>query len=162
MGGVTLTIRRYQCADAAATARVFRESVSRTAAASYEDRQIAAWLGRGNDVRRWNTRRLAAHTVVAETQGEVAGFSDLTRAGVLDMLYVHPDHAGQGVARALVEEVLGEARSRGLATVVVQASRAARPVLERLGFVVDHENPHNVVDGVCVPNFTMHADLEPC
>ncbi len=78
------------------------------------------------------------------------------------MLYVHPDHGRHGIARALVEEVLTKARSRGLVTVTVHASRVARPFLERLGFVVDHENPHKVINGVRVPNSVMHADLEPC
>ncbi len=128
---VTLTIRRYQSADAAATARVFREAVRRTAAAYYDDQQIAAWLGRVIDVCRWNTHRLTAHTVVAEAQGEVVGFSDLTDDGELDMLYVHPDHGRHGIARALVEE----ARRPGTLLTRSQSgpTRSARSDCCRLG-----------------------------
>ena len=83
----------------------------------------------------------------------------LTDDGVLDMLFVHPDAGGQGVARMLVEAVLGEARRRGLARVSTHASRTARPAFERLGFVVDRENVDNTTRGVRVPNFDMHLDL---
>ena len=41
----------------------------------------------------------------------------------------------------------------------IHASRAARPAFERFGFVVDAENPQNMVRGVCVPNYDMHSDL---
>ena len=57
------------------------------------------------------------------------------------------------------EAVLGEARRRGLTRVVTHASRTARPAFERLGFVVDRENPDNTTRGVRVPNFDMHLDL---
>lgn len=75
------------------------------------------------------------------------------------MLFVAPSAGGQGVARLLVKEVLDHARARGLTAVTTRASRAARPVLERCGFVVDRENPDNVIGGVTVPNFSMHVDL---
>ena len=89
----------------------------------------------------------------------MVGFSDLTDDGVLDMLFVHPDAGGQGVARMLVEAVLGEARRRGLARVSTHASRTARPAFERLGFVVDRENVDNTTRGVWVPNFDMQVLL---
>lgn len=87
------------------------------------------------------------------------GFSDLVDGGLLDMLFVHPDAGGRGVARALVTAVLDHAREVGLTRIVTHASRAARPAFERFGFVLDEENPQNVVRGVCVPNYDMHIDL---
>lgn len=62
-------------------------------------------------------RRTAAWTVVAEADGKVVGFSDLTSDGVLDMLFVHPDFGNHGVGRQLVESVLTGARQRGLSAV---------------------------------------------
>ncbi len=154
-----IAIRRYRSADAAATARVFHEAVKRTAACYYDGQQIAAWSNGSVDLDRWNACRSTAWTLVAENAGEVIGFSDLTQAAEIDMLYVHPDHGGQGVARFLVERVLAKARSLDLPTVTVRASRVAKPVLCRFGFIVDHENVANTVNGVRVPNFTMHIDL---
>ncbi len=114
---MTLLIRRYEPSDAAATANVYQQAIRTTAAAHYDPAQINAWAGNDIDLQRWNMRRLAAWTVVAEVDGAIVGFSDLTPDGELDMLFVHPDAGGQGVARALVTSVLDEGRRRGLTTI---------------------------------------------
>lgn len=156
-----MELRRYRPDDAAATWRVFYDAVHRTAAADYSPEQIAAWAPDDADLDAWRARRAASWTIVAVVDGRVAGFSDLTDDAVLDMLFVHPDAARRGVARALVDAVVAEARHRGVARLTVRASRTARPAFERFGFVVDAERPDNEVRGIVVPNFAMHLDLPP-
>ena len=153
-----VTLRPYRGTDAEPTWQVFRAAVRVTAAADYTPEQVEAWSPDEVDLEAWGRRRAAAWAVVAVEGDRVVGFSDLTDDGVLDMLFVHPDVGGQGVARLLVEAVLGEARRRGLTRVVTHASRTARPAFERLGFVIDRENPDNWTRGVRVPNFDMQLD----
>lgn len=158
-------LRPYAPGDARATWLVFHEAVSVTAARHYTAEQVAAWSPGEVDLSSWDARRRSAWTLVGVEGSRVVGFSDLTCDGVLDMLFVHPDVGGRGVARLLVGAVLDEASRRGLSSVVTHASRSARPVFEHLGFVVDAENPDNaenrdnIVRGVRVPNFDMHVDL---
>jgi putative acetyltransferase len=156
---VRISLRRYKSDDAEGTWRAFDESVSRTAALYYTPAQIAAWNPGTVDLKQWNGRRARAWTIVADAEAKIAGFSDLTADGELDMLFVHPDFGGRGVARALVSAVLDEARRRGLPEVRTHASRAARPALERLGFVTDRENVDNRVRGHLVPNYDMHVTI---
>ncbi|MHA6523314.1 GNAT family N-acetyltransferase [Tessaracoccus sp. G1721] len=154
-----VSLRPYRDTDAEPTWQVFHAAVRVTAAADYTPEQLAAWSPDEVDLEAWGRRRADAWTMVAVAGERVVGFSDLTDDGVLDMLFVHPDAGGQGVARMLVEAVLDEARRRGLTRVVTHASRTARPAFERFGFVVDRENPDNLTRGVRVPNFDMHLDL---
>lgn len=158
MQGV-VRLRGYREGDAAATLEVFQRAVRHTAAQHYDAEQIAAWAPDVVDLGAWHARRARVWTVVAELQGRVIGFADLADGGLLDMLFVHPDAGSRGVARVLVEAVCGHARSRGIARLVTHASRAARPVFDHLGFVLDAENKLNLVRGVRVPNFDMHLDL---
>ena len=152
-----VTLRPYR--DAEPTWQVFHAAVRVTGAMDYTPEQLEAWSPDEVNLEAWGRRRAAAWTLVAVDGDRVVGFSDLTDDGVLDMLFVHPDAGGRGVARHLVEAVLGEARRRGLTRVVTHASRTARPAFERLGFVIDRENPDNWTRGVRVPNFDMHLDL---
>ena len=154
-----VTLRPYRDTDAEPTWQVFHAAVRVTAAAAYTPEQVKAWSPDEVDLEAWGRRRANAWTVVAVDGDRVVGFSDLTDDGVLDMMFVHPDAGGRGVARLLVEAVLEEARRRGLSRVVTHASRTARPAFERLGFVVDRENVDNWTRGVRVPNFDMHVDL---
>ena len=154
-----VTLRPYRDTDADPTWRVFHTAVRVTAAADYTPEQLEAWSPDEVNLEAWGRRRAAAWTLVAVDGDRVVGLSDLTDDGVLDMMFVHPDAGGRGVGRQLVEAVLGEARRRGLTRVATHASRTARPAFERLGFVIDRENPDNWTRGVRVPNFDMHLDL---
>lgn len=159
--GSSYVIRAYRAGDdAAGTHAAFREAVLRTASADYDSEQIDAWAGAaGIDLASWDARRSAAHTFVAVVGGEVAGFADFLDDGLLDMLFVHPDHGRTGVARALVTTVQHEARSAGLTSLHTHASRTARPAFERFGFRTTRERPDNVVGGRVVPNDEMRYDL---
>lgn len=156
---MVITLRPYRPADARPTREVFEAAIHGTASAFYTKEQIEAWCPSAYDQEAWDQARARAWTIVAETKGRVVGFSDLTNGGELDMLFVEPAASGRGVARHLVSAVLMEAAQRGLARVTTQASRAARPAFEQLGFVVDRANPNNVIRGIAVPNFAMHICL---
>ncbi|MFD7025582.1 GNAT family N-acetyltransferase [Promicromonospora sukumoe] len=132
-----LQIRRYEAGDAGDTWRVFHAAVHGTASRDYGVEQLQAWAPPTVDEDRWHQRRSAAHTYLARLDGGVVGFSDFTDAGVLDMLFVHPDAGGRGVARALVAHVLREAAAAGHERLLVHASLTARPAFERFGFAVD-------------------------
>ncbi len=146
---------------------MFRAAVTRTAAADYAPDQIAAWVGPDEiDLAAWDVRRRAAHTVVAVLGlraggDQVVGFADWWDDGLLDMLFVHPDAAGQGLARRLVDRVLSEARQAGLEDLHTHASRTARPVFEHLGFQVAADRSDHAIRGVIVPNREMRIGLDP-
>ncbi|MFI1990576.1 GNAT family N-acetyltransferase [Actinoplanes sp. NPDC020271] len=153
-----LLVRPYEAGDAGATWQVFHAAVRGTASRDYTPSQIAAWAPDVVDEGRWQRRRSAARTFVACQGGVVAGFSDFTDAGVLDMLFVHPDFGGRGVARALVGRVLREAAAAGHSRLLVHASLTARPAFERFGFVVDASRVAEI-GGQRLANFDMSIDL---
>ncbi len=132
-----LLVRRYTAADSAATWQVFHDAIHGTASRDYTPQQVHAWAPEHTDLDRWNQVRSAAHTLVACLDGTVIGFSDVTDDGEVDMLFVHPDAGGRGVARALLTRVLREAAAAGHQRLVTHASLTSRPVFERFGFTVD-------------------------
>jgi putative acetyltransferase len=140
---------------------VFQSAVRLTAVRDYTEEQVRAWAPDETDAVAWAARRAAAFTFVACEGDRVVGFSDFTDDGLLDMLFVHPDCSGRGVARMLVERVVQEAKQRGLSRLVTHASRTARPAFEALGFVVDRENTSNWIRGQNLPNFDMYFDFPP-
>lgn len=152
-------LRPYADGDAAATWQVFHAAVRRTTLAYYTPAQAAAWAPDDVDVERWAQRRARAWTIVAVAGDRVAGFADLTEAGEMDMLFVHPDHPRRGIATTLVAHVTAEATARGLARVTVHASRVLQPLLARIGFTLDQDHPHNRHGDQVLANATMHLDL---
>ncbi|GAA4909269.1 putative acetyltransferase [Stackebrandtia albiflava] len=153
-----MPIRRYRDTDAAATLAVFRRAVTVTAAADYAPDQIRAWAAA--DETEWGRRRAATHTLVAEVDGRVAGFTDVDDHGLVDMMFVDPGHARSGVATALLAAVVAHATATGLPELTTHASRTARPFFERHGFTVT-ERRHPVVRGVRLENFAMRRAIDP-
>ena len=152
-------MRAYDGQDAEATWDAYFRAIRDTASKDYSAEQVAAWAPEQVDLAKWSERRLAAHTFVATIDERVIGFSDVTDDGLLDMLFVHSDAGGRGVARALVGAVVGKARELGLSRIHTHASRTARPAFERFGFEVERANPDNWIRGENVPNYDMYLEL---
>ena len=135
-----IELRAYRPEDAQVTLAIFQGAVLTGAAEAYSLAERQAWAGRALDLERWNTRRLACMTWVAEVRGKVVGFCGLAVTsetdGVVDMLYVHPDHTRRGVGTALLQEVERTARELALKRLSSDVSLIARATYERQSFEV--------------------------
>jgi putative acetyltransferase len=131
-----VTIRPYRADDVEALITLFRASVRDIRRRDYTESQVRAWEADDIDHKQFARRCAAKSTWVAESVGRIGGFSDLERDGHIDMLYVHPDYQGCGVARTLLDHIENLARERGLDRLYTEASITARPVFERRGFHV--------------------------
>src|SRR5262249_4754952 len=79
----------------------------------------------------------AAATFIAYVHGAPAGQARVLLCGpgaVFNAGCVIPEGRGRGAYRALVAARVAYARAAGIETVVTQAGRMSRPILERLGF----------------------------
>ena len=86
------------------------------------------------DQRTWLQDRAGVHAVIVATpDGDdhtVLGFASLSpfhtrpayNTTVENSVYVHRDHRGQGIGRALLEELVGLAKSHGFHTVIARIS----------------------------------------
>jgi putative acetyltransferase len=106
------------------------------AAHDYDPSQIRAWAPDTIDEEKFGHRRESKATWVAEVEDRIAGFSDLAPDGHVDSLYVHPDFQRRGVARALLQYVEQQARAIDVRRLYTEASIAARPAFEAVGFRV--------------------------
>lgn len=152
-------IRRYRSEDAPATLEIFLAAVTETASADYSPEQIQAWARPDRrETSDWDTARSTRNTYVAVIGTEIAGFSDVSETGYIDMMFVSPKHARQGVARTLLMEMERRARDLGVGRLTADVSITARPFFERFGFAVIVEQ-HPVVEGVQMTNFHMAKSL---
>ncbi len=85
--------------------------------------------------------RLAGElTLVATIDGAAVGFAALKGKDVIDMLYVHPAVAGQGVGAQLCDALEKLAAARGATKLAADASDTALGFFTRRGFVPQHRN----------------------
>ena len=154
-----MILRDYREPDGPATLDVFLRAIRVTAARDYAPEQVAAWASDEIDPAGWAARRASARTQVAEVDGRVVGFTDVDDRGYVDMLFVDPAFARQGVATALLDWAVATARSLGAGELSTHASLTARPFFEAQGFVVVVEQ-QPVLRGVALTNFVMRRPVD--
>lgn len=129
------SIKAYEPDDAQATIDIFLRAIREVASKDYSPAQIAAWA-KVDEPKIWAEYRASRPTWLAMDGSVPVGFSDLRPDGCLDMIFVHPDQQGKGIASLLLMTVEKAAREQGLRRIFTEASLTARPFFERRGFIV--------------------------
>jgi putative acetyltransferase len=133
-------LRPFRPADAMALRDLFAQSIDELTVDDYDEDQRIAWAASAEDAAEFRSRLGEALTLVVQLDGEYLGFGSLTNNTTIDMLYVHPDYAGEGVGTALADALEKIAGARGAEAVSVDASDTAVPFFERRGYVATQRN----------------------
>ncbi|HEY8382654.1 MAG TPA: GNAT family N-acetyltransferase [Microvirga sp.] len=151
-------LRPFLPADAPALAEIFQASIEELTGDDYSEAQQAAWASRADDEAAFGAR-LASHlTLVATVEGDPVGFASLKGADHIEMLYVHPAAAGQGVGALLYDALEKLAGARGAKRLTVDASDTAEDFFRRRGFQPQRRNSVPVADE-WLANTTMEKPL---
>ena len=153
-----LALRPFLPADAPLLREIFRDSIEELTADDYTEAQQEAWASVADDVTDFGKKLSGQLTLVATLEGSPVGFASLEGKDKIDMLYVHPAVAGQGVAAMLVDALEKLAGARGTAKLIVDASDSARGFFEKRGYVAQQRNTVSVGDE-WLANTTLHKQL---
>jgi putative acetyltransferase len=133
-------LRPYLPADAPLLAEIFRASVEDLTGDDYSEAQQAAWAATADDESAFAARLASELTLVAAIDGAPVGFGALKGADQIDMLYVHPAVAGQGIGAQLCDALEKLAAARGAAKLEADASDTALGFFERRGYIAQRRN----------------------
>jgi putative acetyltransferase len=153
-----MNIRPYNTTDLSAVMETYKAAIHSLAAPYYSPEQLAAWAPVPPDAARWEERLSRLHTIVAESEGVVAGFTSYTHEGYLDFLFTHPAFARRGVATHLYGSAESAMRALGVQRVTTFASLAARPFFDRQGFQVERQELAEC-RGIFLQRFAMSKQL---
>lgn len=139
-------LRPFLPADVSILAAIFAASVEGLTEDDYSEAQREAWAAVADDEVALGKRLGAQLTLVATLQSAPVGFVSLKGTEQLDMLYVHPGAARQGVASALCDAIEKLAAARGSAQLKVDASDTAEPFFAARGYIGESRNTITVGD----------------
>jgi putative acetyltransferase len=153
-------LRPFLPADTMALRELFAQSIEELAADEYDDDQRAAWAGLAEDASDFANRLQSMTTLVVFEGGSHLGFASLKENKHIEMLYVHPYHAGEGVGTALCDALELLAAARGADKITVDASETATLFFEARGYQATQRNSVPV-DDQWLTNTTMTKVLKP-
>lgn len=151
-----ITIRTFSPSDTPQLIRLFKEAVHAINIRHYSAEQVVAWAD--IDPSRWLNSLQKNITLVAECEGTVVGFTDMTHEGYLDRLYVHKDYQARMVGLTLFKAIEKAARNLKLTKITTNCSITAKLPAQRMGFVVVKEQVVTK-NGVEFINYHMEKKL---
>ncbi|MFU0869194.1 GNAT family N-acetyltransferase [Kluyvera ascorbata] len=125
-----MIIREYRDGDFFTLCQIFQRAVRETASQHYSPVQVNAWAQ--VDGTRWRQKMADSLVLVAMVDETPVGFVTAVER-YIDLLFVDPSYARQGVASALLKALFARVPT---GTLTVDASITAKVCFERLGFVV--------------------------
>lgn len=132
--------------DTPVLAAIFIASIEELTGDDYSEAQQLAWAGAAEDEAAFGARLAGQLTLIATVQGSPVGFASLKGADHIDMLYVHPSVARQGVATMLCDALEKLATARGAKHLTVDASDTAQDLFIKRGYVAQRRNTVTVGD----------------
>lgn len=151
-------LRPMLAEDAPMLAAIFAASIEGLTGDDYSEAQQEAWAQAADDDVAFGKKLAAQLTLIATVQSSPVGFASLKGADHIDMLYVHPSVAGQGVATLLIDALEKLAGARGAKTLTVDASDTAEPLFRKRGYVAKQRNTVTL-NGEWLANTTMQKAL---
>jgi putative acetyltransferase len=151
-------LRPFLADDTPVLAAIFAAAIEELAAEDYSEAQREAWASGADDEEQFGKRLASELTLIATLQNSPVGFASLKGADHIDMLYVHPSAAGQGVASMLCDALEKLAGGRGAKSLTVDASDNAQEFFTKRGYVAKQRNTVTI-NGEWLANTTMQKPL---
>ena len=132
------------------------------------DVDAATELILGNDwgVRRdwleFATMQAACLPIVAEANGEIVGTGVGTANGLvgwIGTIFIAPDRRGQGLGRAITQEIIDRLESAGCRSLVLVATNEGRRLYERMGFEV--QTQYRILQAIGLPPVDLDDGVRP-
>src|SRR5882757_9508054 len=151
-------LRPFLATDTPVLAAIFAAAIEELTGDDYSEAQQQAWIAAADDEEKFGKRLAGELTLVATLQNSPVGFASLRGKDHIDMLYVHPSAAGQGVASMLCDALEKLAGGRGAKNLTVDASDNAEGFFTKRGYVPMQRNTVTV-NGEWLANTTMQKML---
>lgn len=156
-----MILRKYKSDDCLNLLKLFYDTVRTVNKKDYNNKQLSVWapdnyIEEKYDI--WQKSLSENFTIIAEINGEIAGFGDIEKTGYLNRLFIHKDYQHMGIASAIVKELEEYAEKICICTIITEASITAKPFFKKLGYTLIKEQ-HIERKGIFLTNYVMKKNI---
>lgn len=153
-----LIVRKFQQGDEKALRAIFFNTIRNVNIKDYSEAQVKAWAPDDYDQNDWFKRIRAIAPFVAVLDKEIVGYADIQVDGYIDHFFCHWKYQGQGVGKALIQELFTKAKTNQIERLYAHVSVTAKPFFEHYGFRVVKQQEVEV-RGQALTNYVMELFL---
>lgn len=156
-----MILRKYKSDDCLNLLKLFYDTVRTVNKKDYNNKQLSVWapdnyIEEKYDI--WQKSLSENFTIIAEINGEIAGFGDIEKTGYLNRLFIHKDYQHMGIASAIVKELEEYAEKICICTIITEASITAKPFFKKLGYTLIKEQQIER-KGIFLTNYVMKKNI---
>ncbi|WP_435137705.1 GNAT family N-acetyltransferase [Formosa sp. A9] len=133
---MNISIRQATANDIPEITALFKDTITKTCAKDYNDKQLQVWSSGAFETDKWLERINDYYFIVAETSNTIVGFAYLKKGYYLDGLFVHPNYLRQGIASSLLRTIESRVMIEDYPEIRSDVSKTALPFFEAMDFVV--------------------------
>ncbi len=115
---------------------LFRQSIQKVASKDYSAQEIASWADGDKYTDNWLKRIDTHYYLLVKMKESLVGMASLDNSGYLDVIYIHPDYQGLGIASELLIKMEEKARQDGHDKITSDVSITAKPFFLHKGYTV--------------------------
>lgn len=150
-----IQVRRFREGEEESLRQLCQETTRLVNVNEYGKNLVEIWALRLKNRADWKERIKYKNPFVAEINGEIVGFAELTKKGNISAFYSHHLWQKKGVGSALLEAIVKEADDFNLKAIQVESSIAASKFFENRGFE-KHEEKTTLTDGIPSKSVVLH------
>lgn len=147
-------VRPYDSNDGLQVGQMIYDTVHTINGRDYSQEQVNAWVPDPSTYA--NVQE--SYAFVADKEGTILAFGNLTSEGYLHRFYVHRDFQNQGIGNQLLKTLENKAKNLGLKEIFTEASITALPFFLKKGYLI-REKQTKVLRGVSFINYKMFKNL---
>lgn len=153
-----MQIRRYKVGEEDTLRNICRDTTLQVNVMEYGTELVEKWTARLSNISKWKERVRRKNPFVAESDGILVGFAELSENGRIGAFYSHYKWQRKGVGKALYEAIEAEALRLKIDTLQVDSSVSASRFFEANGFRIVGEI-ETVTDGIPSKSLCMRKSL---
>ena len=138
---------------------LFRNTIQTVASKDYSAQEIDSWSEGAKITDNWLKRIDTHHFLLVKAGHKLVGMASLDNRGYLDVIYVHPQYQGKGIASELLLRLENKAVEDGHKAITSDVSITAKPFFLHKGYSV--VKPQLVLcRGVVLRNYNVQKVLQ--
>lgn len=153
-----MTIRRSRPEDAAALAKLARDTIRTINVKDHTEEIMKAW-SKGNTAAAYRRMEKEHIRYVAVEHGRIIGFTDMLPDGELMSLYLHKDRNRRGVGKKLLAVIEDKASTMGIKKMSCRSSVNAKGFYEKHGYRIIKRSQWQVEGIPPMTVYTMEKHL---
>ncbi|WP_375580684.1 GNAT family N-acetyltransferase [Marivirga tractuosa] len=134
-----ITIVEASSSDIKEITQLFYNTIQAINSKDYPKDEIDDWSSWHTDIDKWKKRVNEQYFIVAKLDDKIVGFSSLATDGYLDLMFVHKDFQGHGIAKALLTDIKNKASIQQNDLIYSDVSITAKGFFEKHGFEVEKQ-----------------------